>query len=88
MNFTHEANPVRVYARQIVRKIPVLSKAEPVQTGWHFEFAEADTDKWCAFADPMLARLVPEVGDYLVTQEDGYEYFNPKYVFERKYRPI
>lgn len=88
MNFTHEANPVRVYARQIVRKIPTVGRNEPVDTGWHFEFEEADTDKWLLFADPMLARYVPEVGDYLVTQEDGYEYFNPKEVFERKYHAI
>jgi hypothetical protein len=89
MNFTHEANPVRVYARQIVKKIPVFGKdLPPTQHGWHFEFVEADTDKWCSFTDPMLARYVPEVGDYLVTQEDGYEYFNPKDVFERKYHSI
>lgn len=34
----------------------------------------------------MLARYTPLVGDYLVRQEDGYEYLNPKAVFERKYR--
>jgi hypothetical protein len=88
MKFSHEANPVRVYARQIIKKIPTVGKSEPVDTGWHFEFAEEDTDKWCLFTDPMLARYVPEVGDYLVTQEDGYEYFNPKDVFERKYHSI
>ena len=35
---------------------------------------------------PMLARMTPQVGDYVVTQEHGYVYLNPKDVFERKYR--
>ena len=33
----------------------------------------------------MIARYVPKVNDYWVIQEDGYEYVNPKDVFERKY---
>lgn len=33
----------------------------------------------------MLARYIPEEGDYWVIQEDGYEHLNPKAVFERKY---
>lgn len=33
----------------------------------------------------MLARIKPYPGDYLVIQSDGYEYLNPKEVFERKY---
>lgn len=33
----------------------------------------------------LTARYTPVVGDYFVTQEDGYEYINPKDVFERKY---
>jgi hypothetical protein len=36
----------------------------------------------------MLARHMPVPGDYWVRQEDGYEYINPKQVFERKYRPL
>lgn len=36
----------------------------------------------------MTARMVPNVGDYYVKQEDGYVYINPKDVFERKYRPL
>lgn len=35
----------------------------------------------------MLARYFPVPGDYLVRQQDGYFYLNPKEVFERKYRP-
>ncbi len=36
----------------------------------------------------MIARMTPQVGDYLVIQEDGYEYLNPKEVFERKYSRV
>lgn len=35
----------------------------------------------------MLARIDPKVGDYYVTQEDGYAYLNPAAVFQRKYSP-
>ena len=35
----------------------------------------------------MLARMKPQLGDYVVIQSDGYVYLNPKDVFERKYRP-
>lgn len=39
------------------------------------------------FADAgMCARYIPQVGDYWVIQEDGYNYLNPADVFERKYR--
>ena len=31
---------------------------------------------------------MPVAGDYVVTQEDGYQYLNPKEVFERKYSPV
>ncbi len=37
---------------------------------------------------PMLARLTPKVGDYFVTQPDGYQYLNPKDVFESKYEAV
>lgn len=36
----------------------------------------------------QIARMLPKPGDYVVTQEDGYVYLNPKEVFERKYRPL
>lgn len=36
----------------------------------------------------MLARFIPQAGDYWVRQADGYEYLNPKDVFERKYSPV
>lgn len=41
------------------------------------------------FAEPELtARYFPKEGDYVVVQDDGYKYLNPKDVFERKYSPI
>jgi hypothetical protein len=33
----------------------------------------------------MCARMTPVQGDYWVIQPDGYEYLNPKEVFERKF---
>lgn len=36
----------------------------------------------------MTARMTPSVGDYVVTQADGYVYLNPKAVFERKYHVL
>lgn len=37
-------------------------------------------------ADPgMTARYTPVAGDYLIRQSDGYEYLNPKDVFQKKY---
>ena len=36
----------------------------------------------------MLARYHPQIDDYLVIQEDGYTYVNPKSVFERKYNQV
>lgn len=36
----------------------------------------------------MCARMLPEVGDYFVAQADGYEYVNPKAVFEAKFIPV
>ena len=35
----------------------------------------------------MMSRMLPQPGDYVVTQSDGYIYLNPKDVFERKYHP-
>lgn len=36
----------------------------------------------------MMSRTIPQDGDYWVIQSDGYEYLNPKAVFERKYSVI
>jgi hypothetical protein len=88
VEFTHEANPVRVNAQQIVKAIHCLSKDDPrIQTGWRFEL-EDGTELRLRINSPELARHIAVAGDYVVTQEDGYMYLNPKDVFERKYRRL
>lgn len=42
----------------------------------------------CFPTPEMLSRITPKIGDYLVIQEDGYQYLNPKHVFERKYSSV
>jgi hypothetical protein len=78
MEHTHIANPVRVVARQII------STSGGSNAPFKLHFADGS-----AFhpTPEMTARYTPESGDYLVRQEDGYEYLNPKDVFERKYSP-
>lgn len=84
---THVANPVHVRAQEIVnildrvvvsggvglRAIVLDPQGDPIET---------------VFEPEMIARYEPVSGDYLVTQEDGYQYINPKAVFERKYRAL
>jgi len=78
MNFTHIANPVAVTARSI---LGVQSITEGAM------LALDDTTNYFA-SHAMLSRYTPVAGDYLVTQDDGYQYVNPKEVFERKYASI
>lgn len=72
MQTAYIANPVRVMAARIVEVDGALLTME----GGGMFRADAG----------MTARYTPVPGDYLVTQEDGYVYVNPKDVFERKYR--
>jgi hypothetical protein len=76
---THIANAVSVIAATIleVSEKPSGNLMLRLSDGRNYE---ADTS--------MTVRYCPVPGDYLVTQEDGYEYLNPKEVFERKYSPI
>jgi hypothetical protein len=78
MNFTHRANPVAVTAN-------VILGINPITEG--VMLALDDTRQYFA-GHEMLARYTPTIGDYLVTQDDGYQYVNPKAVFERKYAAI
>jgi hypothetical protein len=78
MQFTHTANPVRVHAASILEVSEAGSGNLMLRLSDGRNY-EADTS--------MTVRYCPVVGDYLVTQEDGYEYLNPKAVFERKYAP-
>ena len=76
------ANPVIVDAWQISRVDPKLSH-------WGETTIELEgmVGSERVLSPEMTARMKPKVGDYLVRQADGYEYLNPKDVFERKYRP-
>jgi hypothetical protein len=47
----------------------------------------AEIEKEVTATPAMTSRMLPVPGDYWVIQADGYEYINPKAVFERKYRP-
>lgn len=76
------ANPVEVEAHKIV------GIGEPQPHGgikhWKMELALDNGQNVTATAE-MMARHIPEEGDYWVIQSDGYIYLNPKSVFERKY---
>lgn len=75
---TYTAKPVTVTARRIVR----VDEAVAGHRALYLDDGSVVT------ADPgMLARMTPVIGDYWVTQQDGYVYLNPKDVFERKYEP-
>jgi hypothetical protein len=75
----YTANPVTVDARRIIT-------ATPNPDGSYALLLE-DGHAVPATAE-MCARMTPVHGDYLVTQEDGYTYLNPKDVFERKYSVV
>lgn len=76
----YRANPVLVDASVIVSVGTVTGNGNLMVATEDGQSRQADA--------PMLARYSPVVGDYWVTQEDGYEYLNPKAVFERKYSPV
>lgn len=79
-NATHVANPVRVHAAQILS----VSHAE---VEGHLN-VRLSNGQFATLSPDMLARYTPEPGDYIVIQEDGYRYVNPREVFERKYQAI
>lgn len=73
----YRANPVEVEAHKIVS----VSADKPCHVA-------LDNGENRTVDDGMTARMWPLVGDYLVIQSDGYEYLNPRDVFERKYSPV
>ena len=77
----YRANPVEVDAEKI---LAVVSQA----TDEHPMILKLESGKLWSPNAGMLARMTPVVGDYVVTQSDGYIYLNPKEVFERKYSPV
>ncbi|MDN7179096.1 hypothetical protein M0D69_13945 [Caballeronia sp. SEWSISQ10-4 2] len=77
------ANPVRVDAHQIVEvQINGTDK-----TGAARFLVYLDDGRTEALTPEQTARHIPEPGDYIVVQEDGYTYINPRETFERKYAP-
>lgn len=76
----YQANPVRVNAYEIVSVGPVLQDGS-------MHIATNDGVNRTATSG-MVSRMAPVAGDYWVIQSDGYEYLNPKDVFERKYSLI
>lgn len=79
-NATHVANPVHVRAVQLVD----FQKNDTTKNLYAFD---AEGGRYTLTGE-MLARYLPVPGDYLVTQDDGYQYINPREVFERKYQAI
>jgi hypothetical protein len=87
METTHIANPVSVQATRILDVTDVTDRSEGSdQSSPDLMLRLEDGRNFKADAG-MTARYTPVPGDYVVTQEDGYTYLNPKDVFERKYRP-
>lgn len=79
MQTTHIARPIGVSAAQI-------SGIQSITEGVMLALVGQDVEHFANHA--MLARYTPVPGDYLVTQDDGYTYVNPKDVFERKYAKV
>jgi len=73
------ANPVRVTAMQIELVHSMLDDGSLPVT---FNNGEGET-----LPPEMIGRYVPEPGDYVIVQENGYTYVNPRETFERKYHP-
>ena len=81
------ANPVEVEAFSIVKihRPKDRGKDGHPSMGGDNVVVEVEDQKCHVVDKGMLARMTPKIGDYLVIQSDGYEYLNPKDVFERKY---
>jgi hypothetical protein len=77
----YKANPIIVDAQKI-EKI-TLGKDASTPPELLLENGDKYTPNW-----DMLSRIKPVVGDYVVTQPDGYIYLNPAKVFESKYTAI
>lgn len=83
----YRANPVIVHAEKIVAVGEVLPNGS-LEVTLDVPEPALSKDLTKFMCDPgMIARMLPRPGDYLVKQEDGYIYLNPKEVFERKYSP-
>lgn len=81
----YQANTVEVEAYFIVGVSPTK---EDGSFEIHTKSQEDSPEAIFSITPDMAARMHPSVGDYLVIQSDGYQYLNPKNVFERKYSKI
>lgn len=77
------AKPVAVKALKIAAVDITLKNKKPFEAALTLEDGQVFTAH-----QAMMARYTPVEGDYVVWQEDGYVYLNPKEVFERKYRAV
>lgn len=85
---TYIARPIPVNATRILEVTDITERREGYgQSCPDLMLCLEDGRNYTA-SSSMTSRYVPVPGDYLVTQEDGYEYLNAKEVFERKYAPI
>ena len=77
------ANPVEVTAAQIAGVEPQTGN---VPSG-HVTCIMYDATR-VVLTPEQTVRYSPTIGDYIVTQSDGYVYVNPKAIFERKYTRV
>jgi hypothetical protein len=80
--YRYVARPVEVTALMITMVVCVPPGSDC--SGYHLLLEDGTGFRPTA---EMCARMTPKCCDYLVTQADGYQYLNPKEVFERKYQP-
>ena len=91
------ANPVVVNAYQIVEVGERLAHPKQgydvatersifIPAGSLYLRLEENKSIWAT--PEQLSRINPAIGDYVVVQEDGYTYLNPRDVFQRKYSPL
>lgn len=85
---THIARPVPVNAARILEVTDITERREGYGQSCPDLMLRLEDGREFKADSSMTSRCVPVPGDYLVTQENGYQYLNPKAVFEGKYAPI
>lgn len=77
---TYKARPIQVTAHIILSVGRIMANGS-IHCALQNGFIAVATKE-------MISRFIPQEGDYWVIQEDGYQYVNPKVVFERNYEPV
>ncbi len=75
---------MRYYAKPVAVEAFVIDEVAPFLVRGELHVRTEDGVVRTATA-AMMARFQPSEGDVWVIQQDGYEYVNPRDVFERKY---